>query len=315
MREVVIGAGPVGSATARMLADQGHEVKVVTRSGRGPEHPGIERLAVDASDRDALARVTTGADVLYNCANPPSYDQWTRVWPPLAASILAAAEAAGAGLVVVGNLYGHGPVAGTINEDTPLAATTVKGRLRAQMWNEALAAQRAGRVRVTEARASDYFGPGVTATAHLGERVVPRVLAGKCIRVFGDPDVPHSWTYVPDISRALCVLGADERAWGRPWVVPNTESRSARQMIEAMGKAAGVPTPRVAGVPSWVVRAGGLASPLFRELAELSYQFDRPFTVDSSAFTRTFGVQPTPLEESIPTTVAWWRSTTRKAVA
>ena len=33
---VIVGAGPVGSAAADHLADAGHRVRVVTRSGGGP---------------------------------------------------------------------------------------------------------------------------------------------------------------------------------------------------------------------------------------------------------------------------------------
>ena len=63
-------------------------------------------------------------------------------------------------LVTIGNLYGYGPVDGPMTEDTPLAATGAKGRVRNRMWADALAAHRAGRVRVTEVRGSDYVGAG-----------------------------------------------------------------------------------------------------------------------------------------------------------
>lgn len=69
---VIVGAGPVGTTLALQLADAGHEVRVVTRSGRGPERPGIRRVRADASDAATLARHVAGAAALYNCANPPS---------------------------------------------------------------------------------------------------------------------------------------------------------------------------------------------------------------------------------------------------
>ena len=47
---VVVGAGPVGTATAGLLADAGHAVRVVTRSGSGPRRPGVELVAADAAD-------------------------------------------------------------------------------------------------------------------------------------------------------------------------------------------------------------------------------------------------------------------------
>ena len=158
---VVVGAGPVGSGTASLLAEAGETVRVVSRGGKGPAAPGIECLAADAGSPGALTAIATGADAIYNCANPP-YPRWATDWPPLAAAMLDAAERTGAVLVTASNLYGYGPVDHPLTETDPLAATSTNGRVRAEMWKRALAAHRSGRVRVTEARSSDYFGPGLT---------------------------------------------------------------------------------------------------------------------------------------------------------
>jgi nucleoside-diphosphate-sugar epimerase len=302
---VIFGAGPVGSGTAQRLAAAGQEVRIVTRSGSGPE--AVERIAADAADRDAVAKVTVGADVIYNCVNPPRYDTWVKDWPPVAANLLAAAEDAGAVLVIMDNLYGYGPVDHPMREDDPLASTETKGRVRAAMWADALAAHRAGRVRVTEARASDFFGPGLTDTSHLGAMVVPRVLAGKTVRVQGRPDQPHTWTYIDDVSRLLAVLGTDERAWGRAWHVPSGPPLSQRQAVAALADAGGVAAPKVTGSPRWLFRAGGLFNGQLKELAGVHYQWDRPFVMDSSAATETFGIEPTAQDEAMAATVAWWR--------
>lgn len=302
---VIVGAGPVGTTTARLLAEQGHEVHLVSRSGTAADHPGVRAVAADGSDAAELTRLAHGADALYNCANPP-YHKWVTDWPPLAASLLSAAEATGAVLVTMSNLYGYGPLDHPMTEEDPLAATAEKGRVRARMWEDALAAHRAGRVRTTEARASDFFGPGVTGS-HLGERVVPRVLAGKPASVIGNPDVPHSWTYVPDAARALVTLATDERAWGRPWHVPTNPPLSSRQAVDAIGRAAGITTTRVKALPGWVLAVGGVAVPILRELREVAYQFDRPFVVDSSAMAATFGLTPTPMDEAVAATVEWYR--------
>src|SRR6266536_2578315 len=118
---VIVGAGPVGTATASVLAEQGEQVKVVTRSGGGPQHPAIERIAADATDAEQLSKLAAGAVALYNCANP-LYHRWLTDWPPLAAALLTAAENSGAVLTVANNLYGYGPLDGPITESTPLAA-------------------------------------------------------------------------------------------------------------------------------------------------------------------------------------------------
>jgi nucleoside-diphosphate-sugar epimerase len=301
-RHVIVGAGPVGTATAHALVGAGHEVTLVTRSGSGPVGPGITRVAADASDPFALAEATGAADALYNCANPP-YHRWPELWPPLATSMLEVAARSDAVLVIMGNLYGYGPVDHPMREDDPLAATGAKGRVRAAMWEQALAAHRAGRARVTEARASDFFGPGVVETSHFG-RNVERLLAGKKVRVLGDPDAPHAWTYVPDVGRTLAVLGTDERAWGRPWHVPSVPALSQRDLAARFCAVAGAPPPTVAAFPAGTLTLAGVVSAQMRELRETRYQFERPFLLDSSDCTSTFGLEATPLDDGLAAVAA-----------
>ena len=177
-------------------------------------------MAADAADAERLTALTRGAVALYKCANPP-YDKWLTDWPPLASSLLTAAERTGAGLVATGNLYGYGPVDGPMTEETPLAATGPKGRMRNRMWADMLAAQEAGRARVTESRASDFYGPGPVGNSHLGQYFMPRLLAGtRPLVLQSDLDAPHSFTYVPDVARTLVTLAGDDRSWGRAWHVP-----------------------------------------------------------------------------------------------
>ena len=112
------------------------------------------------------------------------------------------------------NLYGYGPTAGqAMTEDLPFAATTVKGRTRAAMTQELLDAAEAGRVRIAIGRASDFSAPDTTGTT-LGERVFANALAGKRADFIGNPDLPHTYSYVPDIATGLATLGTDERAIG-----------------------------------------------------------------------------------------------------
>lgn len=305
-RHVVVGAGPIGAALASRLADAGESVRVVTRSGSGPRRPDVERIALDASDPAALAGATAGVDVIYNCANPGGYPHWEAVWPPLAASILHAAEAGGAVLVTLGNLYGYGPVDGPMTRDLPLRPTDHKGALRARMWQDALASHQAGRVRATEARASDYLGPTATPAAGLLPRYAAATLAGRAAAVFADPDQPHTWTAVDDIATTLAALGADERAWGSPWLVPSNPPATVRQVLEKLGRRARTGEPRLRLVPRWALSAGGAAVPLLRELAGVLYQFDRPFVADATATTEAFGVAPTPWEPLLDATADAW---------
>lgn len=299
-KHVVVGSGQVGTHLARKLLSRGHEVVVVTRSGRGPD--GAVKVAADVADKARLTELTEGADVLYNCVNP-RYDRWPVDWPPMAASFLAAAEATGAVYVLLGNLYPYGPVTGPMTEDLPLASANPKFRVRTKMWDDALAAHEAGRIRATEVRASDFFGPGATDQSNLGDRFLKPLRAGRTIPLVWPADVPHTWSYLPDVAEALITAGADERAWGRPWHVPSEEPLSFRQLGERMAALLGRPAPRMFQIPWPVVRAAGPFSYMIGELAHVRYQFTKPFVMDSSAFQRTFGVAPTPIDEALKATL------------
>lgn len=291
---VVVGAGSTGVATARLLADAGHRVRLVTRGGGGPEHPSIERVAADASDADRLSEVASGADTLYNCAAPP-YHTWTKALPPLAQGLLTAAERTGADYVMLDNLYAYGPVDGPMTEDLPLAPSSVKGRVRAEVWRQADAAHSAGRVRLTTVRASDFIGAGAVSVFTLA--VAPKVLAGKPALVPADLDAPHSWTATRDVARALVTVAQDERGRGRVWHAPTPPPLSVRELAVRLARQAEVREPRLRAMPGWLLRAGGLFSPAVRELPEMQYQFQRPFVLDSSAIEETFDLHPMPLEE------------------
>ncbi|MEU4367973.1 NAD-dependent epimerase/dehydratase family protein [Micromonospora chersina] len=297
---VIVGAGPVGTATARLLAERGERVRVVTRRGTGPAHPAIERIAADAADAERLTALTEGAAALYNCANP-AYHRWPLDWPPLAAALLTAAERTGAVLATVGNLYGYGPVDAPMTEATPLAATGTKGRVRNRMWADALAAHRAGRARITEVRGSDYVGADGTSLAMM---VLPRVLAGQRVFLPVDWDAPHTWTYIPDVARTLVAAATDERAWGRAWHVPSAPAVSMRDLAGRAAAVVGAPAPRLIRMPYPLLWVAGLANPFARELRETAYQFDRPYLLDSTAATATLGVEATPLDRVVKETVA-----------
>ncbi len=288
---LVVGAGPVGTTVARRLLADGHRVRVVTRSGGGPE--GAERISADAADAARLADLADGTVAIYNCVNP-TYSRWEQDWPPVAAALLAAAEASGAVLATVGNLYGYGRVEAPMTEQTPLAATGRKGRVRIAMWRDALAAHEAGRIRTFEVRGSDYLG----GNSMLSYVVTPALRKGRRAFVPAALDAPHTWTCTEDVA-ALLVTGVyDERAWGRAWHVPSNDPLSVRQLTSIAAEQLGV-TPKLATMPSSVLWVAGLVNPMAKELRETQHQFRHPFVLDSTAAQETFGLTPTPMAEAV----------------
>lgn len=303
---VVIGAGPVGAGIATALAQQGTPVTVITRSGSGPSHALITKVKADAGDAAAVTSAATGAVAIHNCANPP-YHRWPLDWPPVHQALMTAAERTGAVLVMMDNLYAFGPGSPMpMREDSTMNATGAKGAMRARMAADLLAGHAAGRFRATFARASDFYGPEVLGAA-LGERVVPKVIAGKKVSVLGSLDVPHSVSYMPDVVRTMVTIATDSRAWGKAWQVPNAPGTTQRAVVQAFAAAAGT-TAKVSAIPHVALTALGLFSPIMKGLKETWYQFAEPWTTDSTLTEQTFGLSATPLAEGAAATVAWWRA-------
>lgn len=286
----------MGRHTAQLLAARGSEVVVATRSGTDTGIAGVTHLALDASDAAALTAAAEGAAVIYNCANPGDYTRWQEVWPPLAASLLTAAERSGAVYAITGNLYPYGPVDGPMREGLRDAATDHKGRLRATMWSDALTLHEAGRIRTVEVRGSDYVGLGVGANGHI-TRQVPGMLAGKRAWVLGRKDQPHTFTDVLDVARLLIAAAADPASHGRTWHVPSNAPRTQEQALTDVMASIGRPAPKVSQVPDPVFAASALVVPLMRELRQLSYQWTRPYVLDDSAARAHFAIEPTPWDE------------------
>lgn len=293
----IVGAGQVGNRLAEILVAQGHTVRQLSRRGNHVAH--AQGISVNASDKDALLAATAGSDVIYNCLNP-AYHRWPQDWPPMAGNLLAAAE--GRVLVTLSNLYGYGHVTAPMTEETPLAATTRKGRVRAAMWMLALTAHQDGRLQTVEVRASDYIGEAGEQVI-FGERVVPRIKDGKPVTVLGRSDLEHTWTYTDDVAAFLALVATDDQAYGRAWHVPSNDPRTQAQVVADIAAVLEVPVPKIRTAGAGMLRTAGLFNASMRELVEMLYEFDRPFVMDSSAAQDTFGMKPTAWDIVIEQTV------------
>jgi len=307
-RHVVFGTGAIGLATFDALRRRGESVRLVNRSGHARVPDDVEVVGGDARDPLFTVAAARGAAVVYQTLSPP-YPQWTAQFPALQAGVLAAAEATGARLVSMENVYMYGrPNGQPLTEDRAHDAHTKKGQLRGRMSRELLAAHDAGRVQVAVGRASDYFGPRGGALSNLGDRVFPAVLDGKTATVLGDPDQPHTYTYIPDIGEGLAVLGEHPDAPGDVWHLPNDpDTRTTRQLVDVAYRSASQSRTKLRVLPPLLLRALALANPTVRELLEMQYQFEEPFIVDSSKITNKLGVTATPLDQAVADTLTTYR--------
>jgi nucleoside-diphosphate-sugar epimerase len=307
---VIFGTGAVGAAVMRALIKRGKAVRMINRSGKPSQATGrdlpanVEICTGDAYNADDVRRLTEGATAVYQ-GSQPEYHEWAEKFPPLQAGIIEGVAASGAKLIVIENLYMYGDPAGkALTESSPLTPNSGKGQVRLAMHESLMAAHHSGKVRVAVGRASDYYGEGYALN---GDQIFRPALAGKKAQGMGNLDALHTFTYTPDVGEALAVLGERDEALGQVWHIPSAAAITQRDLITQVFKAAGH-EPKIGAINKLMMRMAGLFVPGAHEMIEMMYEFEKPFVVDSSKFTRAFGMTATPYSEGIPATVAWFKA-------
>ena len=188
--------------------------------------------------------------------------------------------------------------------------TPGKGRVRLATAQQLRNLGAPGDLEVAPARASDHFGPRGTYQSPLGDLVVGAALNDKPYRVMGNPDQPHSYTYIPDAAQTLAALGTRGDVAGEVFHVPNAPAQSTREIIGTISEQLGRRL-KVSITPRPVLRLMGLFNPVLRELGEMAYEFTQPFVVDSAKAETRLGLAPTPLRRAMAETIAWFRTRAR----
>jgi nucleoside-diphosphate-sugar epimerase len=199
--------------------------------------------------------------------------------------------------MVVENLYGYGPHDGPLTEDLPMRPTTRKGTVRAELWRSLDEASARGELEMAVVRASDFVGPGIEGSA-FGTRFFDPLRRGKPAQTMGDVDALHSVTFVPDLAEALVRVAEDDTSWGRAWHAPCAPAVTQRRLAEIAAATIGKPG-AIRSTPVWMLRGLGVFVKPVGEMAEMRYEFEHDFVVDSSAFTGHFAMEATPLDEAL----------------
>ncbi|MGP3770222.1 NAD-dependent epimerase/dehydratase family protein [Streptomyces sp. SDT5-1] len=300
----VLGAGPAGTSLALELARRGHAVRLVDRAGSGEPLGGIERFAGDVGATDGALAAIEGAEVVYHCVNV-AYHLQVDVMPGIQEAILGAVARTGARLVVLDTLYPYGETHGEVmTEETPWRATTAKGKMRAALDENYLAAHNEGRARVVLGRSADFVGPRVLNST-LGGAVFPAALTGGEVLALGDIDLRHSYTNILDVARGLATLGENPSGDGRVWHLPTAPARTTREIFTALGDLVGRPL-RTATMNE-PRPFGPFDETFMNSYAELFYQHTEPQIMDSTAFQREFGLAPTPIGTTLRQTLEWYQ--------
>ncbi|WP_119679409.1 SDR family oxidoreductase [Indioceanicola profundi] len=313
---LVLGAtGGIGGEMARRLASSGWAVRALHRRpaeasrATGPES-GISWVQGDAMRASDVAAAAEGAGLIVHAVNPPGYRKWEELVLPMLDSSIQAARANGARILLPGTVYNYGPDAfPLIDEDAPQNPGTRKGRIRVEMERRLRVAAGQG-PRVLIVRAGDFFGPQAANNWFSQGLVKP----GRPVATITNPGrcgIGHQWAYLPDVAETMVRLVDRGDAlpdfasfhMGGHWDADGTA------MANAIRDAVPGRKPKIRAFPWRLVRLASPVVPLFRELGEMRYLWERPVRLDNSRLVAALGEEPhTPLAEAVRTTLSGLRS-------
>ncbi|NVO13215.1 MAG: NmrA family NAD(P)-binding protein [Rhodoplanes sp.] len=297
-RILVLGAaGRLGRVAAEAFRDAGWQVGSLVRGSAAPRAaPGTELIELDARDTLSVVEAAAGADVVLHALNVP-YAQWQASAFGFAETAIAAARAAGATLLMPGNVYGYGTgMPELLDEDTPMQPTSRKGALRVAI-EERLRAETEQGLRVAILRAGDFYGASGGSWL---DRVVVNHLSHGRIAYPGPLDIVHPWAYLPDLAAAV-VRVAEKRDALPPFASFGFPGHAVtgRQLAAAISKAVGRSL-TIDKMQWWMLRALSPVVPIFRELCEISYLWKVPHRIDGRRLAAAIGTVPhTPFETAV----------------
>lgn len=285
-------AGRNGDAVARAFLKAGWRVKGIARGAKvSTLAPGVEPVEADAFERSALIRACSGADIIVHTLNP-AYDDWTNTVMPLAENVLAAAEAAGATVMIPGNVYNYGTTIRPETKETdPVNGNTEKARLRIAMESLFERAARDKGVRTMVIRAGDFFG-GTRPESWLDVMILKDLKKDKFTWPGPSWKTVHAFAYLPDLAETF-VRVAEKREQTAPFTVLNFRGHAVtgEEMHKAAEKAAGRRLKR-AGVPWTMIRVVGLFNSVLREIVKMSYLWRVPHSLDNAKLEALIGAEP-----------------------
>lgn len=307
---LVLGAtGGIGGEMARALASAGWTVRALhrdpSRLAAGGGETAVTWLKGDAMRRDDVVSAAGPASLIVHAANPPGYRHWSRLVLPMLDNSIAAVRTSGARIVLPGTVYNYGPDAfPLIGEDAPQNPLTRKGAIRVEMERRLRAAAGDG-VRTLVVRAGDFFGPRAANNWFSQGLVKPGAPVASMMNP-ASPGAGHQWAYLPDVAETM--LRLIEREAELPafasFHMDGQWDGDGQALIGAVRRVLGRPDLKVRRFPWWVIGLAAPVVPLFRELAEMRYLWQRPVRLDNVRLLKFIGHEPrTPLDEAVRKTL------------
>ncbi len=308
--KTILGTGQLGLAILQLLLDKNpnENILLVNRTGKLniPTPKNVKVIAADATSKAAMKAIASRSDLIFSCTDMP-YDKWAAFYPAMANALAYALSETNAKLVFADNLYSYGNVAGKeMNEQMPHTAKTKKGKIRAGVINTLLYSGEAFNRRVAFVKAADFIGPRIHKGI-FGTDFLHSVYNEKTVRLFGNIDLPHTFTYIKDFAAAMINVGTASDAFGQIWHVPNAPALSLDKWAHLFEVITNKKIKKTV-TPKFIIRIAGLFNSFIKELYEMAYQFEYPYLVNHDKYVNRFGNHATYPSDIVKETVEWYSS-------
>ncbi len=303
----ILGAnGTIATELVPVLQQQNEQIRLVSRNPKPAA--GAETIAADLLNKDQIRHAVAGSDIVYLLAGIEyNHKVWQRDWPIIMQNVIDACKGANAKLIFFDSVYPYGiPQGNIINEETPFAPRSKKGKVRAQVDAMLLNEIKKGSLNAIITRAADFYGPRVTDKSAPGILVFSRMKKGLAPQWLVNPNVPRSLSYTPDAAKAVYLLSQHPEAFNQTWILPAVlPAFTGKQFIALAAKYMAGKT-NVQVLPKWLIGFIGLFNPMMREMHEMLYQDEYGYVLDSSKFEKAFHFVPTSYEEGVKATAEWY---------
>ncbi|NBB87383.1 MAG: NAD-dependent epimerase/dehydratase family protein [Bacteroidetes bacterium] len=311
MRILFIGGTQfMGRATVERMVARGHDVSVLHRRDYNDFEDGtVQNIQADRGDLDAMARILGSGrfDAVFDFA----YDMEHGTTP---AQIEAAARSCGSELeryVFISSVvvYGGGV---DLPEDAPLVPNHPIPYYQHKAASEQalFAMHRASGVPVTTLRPPFVHGP---RQPYYREAFFwDRMLDDRPVILPDGGTAPMQWVFAPDVAEACVRILEVPEAAGEAFNVGHKPT-TQRGFVEALARAAGV-EPTLVSIPRATIHAGG--GQLEGENLYFGEFLDvlPPLTSAVEKAARVLDLEPTPLDEALRESFAWYREQSRRPV-
>jgi nucleoside-diphosphate-sugar epimerase len=312
--KTILGTGQLGLAIMQLLLEKKPDEKILLVNRTGKLNLSIPKnvqvTAADATSKTAMKAIAGKSELVFSCTDMP-YDKWANFYPATANALAYALGESNVKLVFADNLYSYGNVSGNeMNEQLPHSAKTKKGKIRAGVINTLLYSGCDFNSRVAFVKAADFIGPYIHKGI-LGKGFLDNVYNGKTVRLFGNINLPHTFTYIKDFAAAMINVGTASDTFGQIWHVPNAPALSLDKWVHLFEVITNKKIKKSV-TPKFVIRTVGLFNSFIKELYEMAYQFEYPYLVNHDKYVNRFGNHRTYPSDIVKETVKWYLSTQKK---